>query len=381
MGRGGGRAAAPTSRGAAGHSMGMGQVCARTDVNGRLWMALASPSFSQAVWHPVSISLGARGGQGRVSPAARWLPLPVLLAWRRARPGRACSAPTSTLTCWDGPRLCPAPGIPGGRGHLHLMGSARTRDALLCSWVLTNARGSGVGQGCLCPPRRGTASGGGHRQPCSSRCFVAVFAGPIVGVGWEPRAGPGGHLTTVPPSQNEFKYSVVEPGTGTPQAAMPQKVPSAQPVLAQARGGISGVPPRRRLRSTTGFKHSWSRSHAGSPCPSQLSLVPGAWRQRGREGVSAERGAGCWAASPGAVRAGSAAAAAFGRKARASRSSRCLNGCIAPRGFYSFASLSPQMYSLLPLPSPLFVQLLSWTIFHAPLTAAAFPARVSLAAS
>ena len=85
-------------------------------------------------------------------------------------------------------------------------------------------------------------------------------------------------------------------------------------------------------------------------------------------------------------RAGGAAVAAFGRKASASRSSRCLNGRarrsrIAPRGFYSFASLSPQMYSLLPLPLSLFVQLLSWTIFHALLTAIAFMARVSLAAS
>lgn len=31
--------------------------------------------------------------------------------------------------------------------------------------------------------------------------------------------------------------------------------------------------------------------------------VPSAWQQRGREGVSAERGFGCWAASLGAVQA------------------------------------------------------------------------------
>lgn len=46
---------------------------------------------------------------------------------------------------------------------------------------------------------------------------------------------------------------------------------------------------------------------------------------------------------------------------------------VAPRGFYSFASLSPQTHSRLPLPSPLFVQSLSGAIFHAPLTAVCFP--------
>ena len=30
--------------------------------------------------------------------------------------GRA-DAPTSPFTCWDGPRVCPAPGIPTGQGH------------------------------------------------------------------------------------------------------------------------------------------------------------------------------------------------------------------------------------------------------------------------
>lgn len=59
-----GRAASPT-----GHSMGMGEVCPGTDVNGPLWEALASPSFSQAVRRRVSISLGSKRMAGRFQPS------------------------------------------------------------------------------------------------------------------------------------------------------------------------------------------------------------------------------------------------------------------------------------------------------------------------
>lgn len=98
MGKGGGRAASPTSWGAAGHSTGMGEVCAGTDVNGPSWAALASPGFSQAVRRHVSISLGARGWQGSFSPAACQLSLPILLARHCVRHGVCVCVCVQTLS-------------------------------------------------------------------------------------------------------------------------------------------------------------------------------------------------------------------------------------------------------------------------------------------
>ena len=128
----------------------------------------------------------------------------------------------------------------------------------------------------------GTASVGERQLLCSSRCFLAGFAGPVAGVRWEPGAGPGGHSTTLPPPQNECKHNVAKPGMETPQAAMPLKVSSPQQVL----GVFLGSPPPE-----VGYAAGQETSAAGEGAVQALPALPSsgshlrgsaaAWQGRG----------------------------------------------------------------------------------------------------